>query len=238
MDITVKVKIQRYNPETDKAPYFQDYTVSGLSEKDRVLDVLNRIKWEQDGSLTYRRSCAHGVCGSDGMKINGKNTIACQILLQDIGDLSKPIVIEALPGMPIIRDLVCDMTDFFQKFELIKPYLISKKPPMENERFQSNEDADYIQESTVCILCGCCSSSCPSSWKNPNYLGPAAMLKAFRFVFDTRDDAQNERLDLLDNTDGIWRCHSVFNCVEACPKEIDLTKHMSLLKKRIVEREY
>jgi succinate dehydrogenase / fumarate reductase iron-sulfur subunit len=238
MPVDITLKIQRYNPETDKAPYFRDYVVKDMDQKDRVLDALNKIKWEMDGSLTFRRSCAHGVCGSDGMKINGKNTIACQLLLQDIGDLSKPIVVEPIPSMPIIKDLVVDMTDFFKKFELIKPYLISKEPPTQKERIQSSEDADLVQEATICILCGCCSASCPSSWKNPNYLGPAALLKAYRFVFDSRDDAQDERLDIIDNHDGIWRCHSVFNCVEACPKEIDITRHISALKKRIVQREY
>lgn len=238
MSVEINLRIQRYNPETDDAPHFQDFQVKGLDKKDRVLDALNKVKWEMDGTLTYRRSCAHGVCGSDGMKINGKNTIACQLLLQDLGDLSKPITIEPLPSMPIIKDLVVDMTDFFKKFELIKPYLISKEQPNEKERIQSNEDAELVQESTVCILCGCCSASCPSSWKNPNYLGPAALLKAYRFIFDSRDDAQDERLDILDNHDGIWRCHSVFNCVEACPKEIDITRHLSALKKRIVHREY
>jgi succinate dehydrogenase / fumarate reductase iron-sulfur subunit len=238
MDLTVKVKIQRYNPEKDKAPYFQDFVVNNVDIKDRVLDILNKIKWEMDGSLTFRRSCAHGVCGSDGMKINGKNTIACQLLLKDVGDLKNPIIIEPLPSMPIIKDLVVDMSDFFKKFELIKPYLIAKKQPNAKERIQTIEDADLIQESTICILCGCCSASCPSSWKNPNYLGPAALLKAYRYIFDTRDDAQDERLDIIDNTDGIWRCHSVFNCVEACPKEIDITRHLSALKKRVVQREY
>jgi succinate dehydrogenase / fumarate reductase iron-sulfur subunit len=235
--VNVKFNIQRYNPEKDKAPYFQEFTVQGVDQKDRIIDILNKIKWEIDGSLTYRRSCLHGVCGSDGMKINGQNTIACQLLLQDL-DYKKVITVEPLPSMPVIKDLVVDMTDFFKKFELIKPYLISKEPAMEYERIQSVEDADIIQDATICILCGCCSASCPASWKNPNYIGPAAMLKAFRFVFDTRDEAENERLDILDNTDGIWRCHSVFNCVEACPKEIDITRYMSALKKRIVEREY
>jgi len=235
--VTVKFNIQRYNPEKDKAPYFQEFTVTKVDQKDRIIDILNKIKWEIDGSLTYRRSCLHGVCGSDGMKINGVNTIACQLLLQDL-DFKKVITVEPLPSMPVIKDLVVDMTDFFKKFELIKPYLISKAPKMEYERIQSEEEADIIQDATICILCGCCSASCPASWKNPNYIGPAAMLKAFRFVFDTRDEAENERLDILDNTDGIWRCHSVFNCVEACPKEIDITRYMSALKKRIVEREY
>ena len=236
--IDITVKILRYDPEKDQEPKFQTFQVKQVDKKDRVLDVLNKIKWEMDGSLTFRRSCAHGVCGSDGMKINGQNTIACQLLLQDIGNLDKEIVIEPLPSLPVIRDLVVDMTDFFKKFELIKPYLIAKEAPVEKERYQSQEDAELVLESTICILCGCCSASCPSSWKNPNYLGPASLLKAYRFVFDSRDDAQDERLDLIDNADGIWRCHSVFNCVEACPKEIDITRHMSALKKRVVEREY
>lgn len=233
----VQLKILRYNPEKDTQPYFQDFTVKGVSNDWRLLDVLQEIKWQQDGTLTYRYSCAHGICGSDGMKVNGKNRLACSLLLKDI-NTKKTIVVEPLPSLPIIKDLVVDMTSFFSKYQVVKPYLINNTPPPQNsERLQSNEDAEKLFESAKCILCACCTTSCPSTWTNENYLGPAAMLKAYRFVYDTRDDAADERLDILDTPDGIWRCHTIFNCIEACPKEINITWHLSQLKKRISSRE-
>lgn len=233
----IKVKILRYNPEKDDKPYFQEYTLPNVSADWRLLDVLHEIKWKYDGTLTFRRSCAHGICGSDGIKVNGKNRLACSLLLKDI-NMNKTIVIEPLPSLPIIKDLVCDMTSFFAKYEVIKPYLISKTPPPPNsERLQSNEDAEKLFESAKCILCGCCTTSCPSTWTNENYIGPAALLKTYRFAFDTRDDGGDERLDIIDNPDGIWRCHTIFNCIETCPKEINITWHISQLKKRISVKE-
>jgi len=227
----VQLKILRYNPENDKEPFFQDFTVKNVNEDWRLLDILHEIKWNQDGTLTFRRSCAHGICGSDAMKVNGKNKLACALLLKDIN--TKP-----LPSLPIIKDLVVDMTTFFEKYEVIKPYLINNTPPPPNrERLQSNEDAEKLFESAKCILCACCTTSCPSTWTNENYIGPAAMLKAYRYVYDTRDEGADERLDILDTPDGIWRCHTIFNCIEACPKEINITWHLSQLKKRITGRE-
>jgi succinate dehydrogenase / fumarate reductase iron-sulfur subunit len=234
----LSVKILRYNPEKDSKPYFQEYKVPGVAEDWRLLDVLHEIKWKLDGTLTFRRSCAHGVCGSDGIRVNGKNRLACSILLKDL-NYKKTIIIEPLPAMPIIKDLVVDMTSFFQKYEVIKPYLITKTPPPPDaERFQSNEDAEKLFESAKCILCGCCTTSCPSTWTNDNYIGPAALLKTYRFVFDTRDEAPDERLDIIDNPDGIWRCHTIFNCIETCPKEINITWHISQLKTRLATREF
>ncbi len=234
MDATFR--ILRYNPEKDKAPHFEDYTIKNVDPTWRVLDILHKIKEEIDGTLTFRRSCAHGMCGSDGMKINGKNTLACSALLQDL-NLRKVITIEPLPYLPIVKDLVVDMADFYAKYELIKPYLIARDTPPEHERLQWQEDAELLMESTKCILCACCSTSCPSLWSNDNFIAPAALLKAYRFIFDTRDHAAEERLDIVDSPDGIWRCHTIFNCVEACPKEINITWHLSQLKKRCVERE-
>ena len=231
MDLTVK--IQRYNPEKDEKPYMQDFHLKDASENMRLLDVLHEIKWHQDGSLTFRRSCAHGICGSDGMKVNGKNRLACSVLLKDL-NLKKPITIQPLPSMPIIKDLVTDMSDFFAKYQVVKPYLINNTPPPpDSERLQSNEDAEKLFESAKCILCACCTTSCPSTWTNENYIGPAAILKAYRFVEDTRDQGAEERLDILDTPDGIWRCHTIFNCIEACPKDINITWHISQLKKKI-----
>ncbi len=233
----IQLKILRFNPEKDKQPYFQDFNVKNVSDDWRLLDVLHEIKGNYDGTLTFRRSCAHGICGSDGMKVNGKNKLACGLLLKDI-NTKKTIVIEPLPALPIIKDLVVDMSSFFMKYEVIKPYLITNTPPPPNhERIQSNEDAEKLFESAKCILCACCTTSCPSTWTNENYIGPAAMLRAYRYINDTRDEGGDERLDILDTPDGIWRCHTIFNCIEACPKEINITWHISQLKKKLSSRE-
>lgn len=232
----VTFRVQRYNPEKDNEPHIEEYKFEA-SDNMTVLDCLHKIKWDFDGSLSFRRSCAHGICGSDGMRINGKNRLACATLLKTL-NTNKPIVIEPLPAMPIIKDLVMDMTDFYEKNKTIKPYLINHTPPpADSERFQTNEDAEKLFESAKCILCACCTTSCPSTWTNENYIGPAALLKAYRFVHDTRDDAADERLDIIDTPDGIWRCHTIFNCIESCPKEINITWHISQLKKDISGRE-
>jgi succinate dehydrogenase / fumarate reductase iron-sulfur subunit len=229
-------RILRYNPEKDNQPHFEDYTLD-VHETMTILDVLHRIKWDYDGSLSFRRSCAHGICGSDGMKINGKNALACSLLLKEI-NMKKTVTIEPLPSMPIIKDLIVDMTDFYKKYEAVKPYLITETPaPNDGERLQSNENAEMLFESAKCILCACCTTSCPSTWSNENYLGPAALLKAYRFVFDTRDEASDERLNIVDTPDGVWRCHTIFNCIECCPKEINITWHISQLKKKVSTRE-
>ncbi|RPI18404.1 MAG: succinate dehydrogenase iron-sulfur subunit [Ignavibacteriae bacterium] len=229
-------RVLRYNPEKDNKPHFEDYTLD-VHPTMTVLDVLHQIKWNYDGTLSFRRSCAHGICGSDGIKINGKNALACSILLKVI-NLKKVVTIEPLPHFPIIKDLIVDMTDFYQKLETVKPYLIVNNPaPVEGERRQSNEDAEKLFESAKCILCACCTTSCPSTWSDENYLGPAALLKAYRFVFDTRDEASDERLDIIDTPDGAWRCHTIFNCNACCPKEINITWHISQLKKAVSTRE-
>ena len=230
----VQLKIRRFNPETDKRPWWGKYEVE-VEPTDRVLDALHYVKWYQDGTLTLRRSCAHGICGSDAMRINGRNRLACKVLIKEAG---RRITVEPILGLPVIKDLVVDMSDFFRKYEIVKPYLIAKTPPPSAERYQSVEDRELIDESTKCILCGACSTSCPSNWKNPNFLGPAALLKAFRYSFDSRDEGAAERLDVVDQNDGVWRCHTIFNCVEACPKDINITWHISQLKKRLVSRDY
>lgn len=231
----VTFRILRYNPEKDSEPHFQDYTLSDVSPTDRVLDVLHRIKWELDGTLTFRRSCAHGMCGSDGMKINGQNGLACAMLLKNL-NLKRPIVVEPLPFLPIIKDLVVDMTSFFKKYELVKPYLLPKEaPPSDGTEYRVSQEAvEQIMESTKCILCACCSTSCPSLWSDENFLGPAALLKAYRFVFDPRDGARQERLAVANTPDGIWRCRTIFNCTEVCPKEIPITRHLSDLKRALM----
>jgi succinate dehydrogenase / fumarate reductase iron-sulfur subunit len=231
----LEVTIKRFNPETDSEPSYKTYQVEA-DEKDRVLDVLNTIKWNQDGTLTYRKSCAHGVCGSDAILINNENRLACSTLIKDIKGTK--LKIEPLPGASIIKDLVVDMDGFWHKYKIIKPYLINNDPAPENERYQSPQSQGIIEESTRCILCGACTFSCPSSWGDDEYLGPAALLKAYRFIFDTRDHAGDERLSILDNNKGLWKCYTIFNCVQACPKEIDVTKHISLLKKEVVCEKY
>ncbi len=232
----VTFRILRYNPEKDREPRFKTYQVEA-SDDMTVLDVLHQIKWNIDGTLSFRRSCAHGICGSDGMRINGKNRLACSILLKDLNTY-KPITVEPLPAIPIIKVLFVDMSDFYKKNETVKPYLVNNTPvSADHERLQSNEDAERLFEAAKCIMCACCTTSCPSSWTNENYLGPAAFVKAYRFIFDTRDEATDERLDILDTPDGIWRCHTIFNCVEACPKDINITWHISQLKKKISSRE-
>ncbi len=230
----VTFSIQRFDPTKDQKPYRKEYTID-VEPTARILDCLDKIKWEIDGSLAYRRSCSHGICGSDAMKINGVNKLACQVLVQDYK--KKFITIDPIPALPILKDLIVNMDSFFAKYEVVKPYLITKTAPPKKERYQSQADRELIDEAVNCILCGACSTSCPSLWSNDEYLGPAALLKAYRFAFDSRDEAPSERLDAVDTSDGVWRCRTIFNCVEVCPKEINITWHLSQLKKRCSMRE-
>ncbi|MGC8938389.1 MAG: succinate dehydrogenase iron-sulfur subunit, partial [Thermodesulfovibrio sp.] len=204
-----------------------------LNSMERVLDGLIKIKETRDGTLTFRKSCAHGVCGSCAMKINGKNRLACQTLVKDLPEV---IEIEPLPSLPVIKDLVVDMTLFFEKNDKVLPYLINDEPAPERERIQSPEDQHKILESITCIMCGSCTTSCPVFWADKEYLGPSALLKAYRFIFDSRDRATEQRLEAITGEHGLWRCHSIFNCVEVCPKEIDITKHILKLKRQAVKK--
>ena len=230
--MNLNVKIRRYNPETDEAPHWQTFEVPA-DPKDSALALLNYIKWHLDGTLTFRKSCAHGICGSDAMQINGENKLACSILVQDIvkGD-GDTVSFAPLPGSPVIKDLVIDQTRFFEKYRAVMPWLVTEGPAPARERVQSPEDFDLIEDATKCILCGACTASCPSTWADPTYLGPAAMLKAYRYTFDSRDDGAEERLDVVDSPDGLWKCYTIFNCNEACPKDIDITRWLSALKRR------
>ncbi len=236
MQVTVKIK--RFNPEKDREPYWQTFELNA-DPMDRALDLLNYIKWHLDGTLTFRKSCAHGVCGSDAMKINGENRLACQVLVKNVikGDRGT-ITFEPLPAAPIIKDLVVDQSEFFEKFRAVKPWLITASPPPERERLQSPEEHELIEDATKCILCGACTHACPSTWADPDYLGPAALLKAYRYVFDSRDEGDEERLPVVDSSEGLWKCYTIFNCVEACPKEIDITRWLSALKRRAVTARY
>jgi len=225
------VKILRYDPAKDKKPYWADFTGEFNSDS-TILDVLNEIHWKSDGTLAYRRSCRSGICGSCAMNVNGQNILACET---PIHRFKGRIKIKPLPGFSILKDLVVDMDLFFEKLKRVKPYMSIDKPLPDKEFSQSPDEFEYIRESVTCILCGACTSSCPSLWANKDYLGPAALLKAYRFIFDTRDDATNERLDLVNDKNGIWRCHTIFNCMEACPKNIKITEYLSRLKVKIVE---
>jgi succinate dehydrogenase / fumarate reductase, iron-sulfur subunit len=226
----VTLRIQRFDPENDSAPIHRDYEVD-VEPTDRVLDALNSVKWYQDGSLTYRRSCAHGVCGSDAMRINGVNRLACKVLMRDVG---KKVTIEPLMGFRVIKDLVVDMEPFFAQFRSVLPYLVNEERPPKRERLQSIHDRERYDDTTKCILCAACTTACPSFWADENFVGPAAIVNAHRFIFDSRDKAAADRLDILNEREGVWRCRTIFNCTEACPREIRITQAIGEVKKAIL----
>ncbi|GAB5533955.1 MAG: succinate dehydrogenase iron-sulfur subunit [Rubricoccaceae bacterium] len=236
--MTLTVKVKRFNPDTDERPRWDEFKVPA-TPMDRALDLLSYIKWHLDGTLTFRKSCAHGICGSDAMKINGENQLACSVLVQTLGlKDGDTVTFEALPAAPIVKDLVVDQSRFFDKYRAVMPWLINDEPTPTKERYQSPEDHAIIEDATKCIMCGACTHSCPSTWADPDYLGPAAMLKAYRYVFDTRDSEAEERLKVVDSKDGLWKCYTIFNCVQACPKEIDITRWLSALKRKAVTTRY
>ncbi|MCC6618291.1 MAG: succinate dehydrogenase iron-sulfur subunit [Chloroflexi bacterium] len=217
----VQLRIRRYNPDIDAAPHWETYHVTA-EPSDRVLDLLHQVKWYQDGTLTFRRSCAHGVCGSDAMLINGRNRLACQYLVRDAGT---EITVEAIPAMPVIKDLLVDMEPFLDAYRSVKPFLINTDPlPADGrERRQSPEDRERYEDTSRCILCAACTAACPVYWSDQKYVGPAAIVNAHRFIVDSRDTATEERLQIMADPDGVWRCRTVFNCVEACPRGINVT---------------
>jgi succinate dehydrogenase / fumarate reductase iron-sulfur subunit len=224
------LRILRYNPETDEVPYYKEYGVDA-EPTDRVLDALNAVKWYQDGAVTYRRSCAHGVCGSDAMRINGVNRLACKVLVRDVGD---KVTVEPLMGFRVIKDLVVDMEPFFAQYRSVLPFFINDSRPPERERIQSVEERERFDDTTKCILCAACTTSCPSFWANDEFVGPAAIVNAHRFIFDSRDEAAGERLERLNDREGVWRCRTIFNCTEACPREIRITRAIGEVKKAIL----
>ena len=228
MEVTFRIK--RFNPEKDVKPHFEEYTVEA-KPTDRVLDVLNQIKWNIDGTLTYRRSCAHGICGSDAMRINGRNRLACKMLLNEVG---RKVTIEPLIAFPVIKDLVVDMSGFFEGYKSIKPYLITHDSPSTGEWRQSPEERARFDDTTKCILCASCTSSCPITWTNEQWVGPAAIVNAHRFIFDSRDQGHGERLRILNTKPGAFRCRTVFNCTDACPRGIQVTKAIEEVKRAIL----
>ncbi|HZK65992.1 MAG TPA: succinate dehydrogenase iron-sulfur subunit [Chloroflexota bacterium] len=226
----ITLKIQRFDPQKDEKPYYGEYDAE-VEPTDRVLDALNYVKWYGDGSLTFRRSCAHGICGSDAMRINGHNRLACKVLVKEYGNL---ITIEPMLGFRVIKDLVVDMDPFFALYKSVKPWLITNSQTPEKERLQSVEDREFFDDTTKCILCASCTTSCPPYWGNPDFLGPAALVAAHRFIFDTRDEATQERLELVNGREGVWRCRTVFNCTEACPRDIRITYAIQQIKRAIM----
>ena len=229
----MKISLYRYDPDRDAAPYMKDYDVQ-LEPSDRMLlDALVRVK-AMDDSFAFRRSCREGVCGSDAMNINGKNGLAC---LTNVAELGEHVVLRPLPGLPVIRDLIVDMTQFFKQYNSIRPYLVNHDPLPEKVRLQSPEERDELNGLYECILCASCSTACPSFWWNPDkFVGPAGLLQAYRFLADTRDQAASERLDNLEDPYRLFRCHSIMNCVDVCPKGLNPTMAIGKIKELMVRR--
>jgi succinate dehydrogenase / fumarate reductase, iron-sulfur subunit len=228
----VRLRILRYDPERDQKPHWEQYTVEAEPTAP-LLDLLHTVKWHQDGSLTFRRSCAHGVCGSDAMLINGRNRLACKIRVDQLG---RTISVAPLPGLKVIKDLVVDMDEFFAKYRSVLPFQIDDGVMPARERRQSQEDRERYDDTTKCILCAACTSSCPSFWARESYVGPAAIVNAHRFVFDTRDAGADDRLEILADPDGVWRCRTIFNCTDACPRGINITRAILEVSSAIMER--
>jgi len=230
------VSIYRYNPEKDQVPYMEDLEVDIPEGKDlMVLDVLHLMK-AKDSSVTYRRSCREGVCGSDGLNMNGRNGLACITPLSEVVKKDK-LVIRPLPGLPVIRDLVVDMSMFYKQYEKIKPFLINDNPPPAIERLQSPEEREKLDGLYECILCACCSTACPSFWWNPEkFVGPSGLLQAYRFLADSRDTATAERLDELSDPFSVFRCRGIMNCVNVCPKGLNPTKAIGHIRGMLLQR--
>ncbi|RJF73377.1 succinate dehydrogenase iron-sulfur subunit [Deinococcus cavernae] len=231
--MNLKVKIMRFDPEKDKKGRWVDYSIQA-APNDRVVDVLNEIKWNLEPSLVFRRSCQHGICGSDAMLINGRNRLACKTLVRDVAKAGGTITIEPIRGLPVERDLLVNMEPFFDSYKAIMPYFIHEDPFPAKEMYQSEADAEKMAHSSNCILCACCTTSCPIFWVNGSYLGPAAIVQAHRFIFDTRDQATQQRLGIMNQNTGVWRCRTAYNCTEACPREIPITQLIEEVKRAVM----
>ena len=234
--VMVTLKIARFNPEDPDAAGFQSFRVPCLPS-DRLLNLLLYVKGYLDGTLTFRRSCAHGVCGSDAMRINGRNRLACKTLLKDL-DLNKPVTVEPIKGLPVRKDLIVDMEPFFASYREVMPFLITTGNEPTRERLQSAQQRERFDDTTKCILCACCTTSCPVFWSDGQYFGPAAIVNAHRFIFDSRDEGGAQRLQILNDREGVWRCRTTFNCTDACPRGIEVTKAIAEVKRAIVTRTY
>ena len=227
----VELRIRRFDPERDQASHWETYQVEA-SPMDRVLNLLHAVKEEQDPTLTFRRSCGHGICGSDAMRINGRNRLACKVRVDQLGHR---ISVEPLLGLPVVKDLVVDMEGFFAAYRSVMPFFVADSPVPVRERLQSPAERARFDDTTKCILCAACTTSCPSFWAWRSYVGPAAIVNAHRFIFDSRDEAGPERLQVLADTDGVWRCRTIFNCVDACPRQIQITRAILEVSRAIVE---
>ena len=224
-------EVYRYDPDKDEAPYMQTYELELDGSERMLLDALVKLK-KLDESFSFRRSCREGICGSDGMNINGKNALACLINLKT---LPKKVILRPLPGLPVIRDLVVDMSMFYRQYEKVQPYLINNTPPPPTERLQSQEDREKLDGLYECILCACCSTSCPSFWWNPDkFIGPSGLLQAYRFLIDSRDQATEQRLANLDDPFSVFRCHGIMNCVQVCPKGLNPTKAIGHIRQMLM----
>jgi len=228
--ISLRLKIRRFNPEVSQDSWWDEFVVE-CDPLERLVEVLHQVKWHHDGTLTFRRSCAHGICGSDAMMINGRNALACKLLA---GEVAPKVTIEPIRGLAVLKDLVVDMDPFFDQFRAVLPYLINDAGDPDRERLQSPEDRVRYDDTTKCILCAACTTSCPVFWGDEGYVGPAAIVNAHRFIFDSRDDAGKERLKILSEKTGVFRCRTTFNCTEAFPRGIEVTKAIQEVKRAIL----
>ncbi len=228
--IPLELRVRRYNPEIGDRPWWDDFTVE-MEPTDRLLDALHEAKWRHDGTLALRRSCAHGICGSDAMLINGRNALACKVLVKDV---APKVTVEPIRGLPVLKDLIVDMEPFFEGYRSILPFLVDDGAPPERERIQTPEERDRFDDTTKCILCAACTTSCPVFWGDEQYVGPAAIVNAHRFVFDSRDRAAAERLKVLAERTGAFRCRTTFNCTDDCPRGIEVTRAIQEVKREIL----
>jgi succinate dehydrogenase / fumarate reductase, iron-sulfur subunit len=226
----VTLKIFRFNPEQDRKPHYETYQLEA-EPTDRVLDLLEYVKSYHDGTLSFRRSCAHGICGSDAMRVNGRNYLACKVLVKDLKGTK--ITVEPILGLRVIKDMIVDMEPFFKHYRSVMPYLVNNDPPPDQERLQSPSQRARFDDTTKCILCAACTTSCPSFWGSQDYVGPAAIVAAHRFIFDSRDQAAEQRLQILNDKFGVYRCHTIFNCTVACPRDIQITQAIGEVKAAI-----
>ncbi len=229
-DINLTLRIKRFNPDAGPDPWWDEFQITS-HPMDRLLDALHHVKWYKDGTLTLRRSCAHGICGSDAMLINGRNALACKVLVKDV---APKVTVEPIRGLPVLKDLIVDMEPFFEGYRKVLPFLINDSDAPDRERLQSPEERARFDDTTKCILCACCTTSCPIFWGDGDYIGPAAIVSAHRFIFDSRDEAAQERLDILSEKSGVFRCRTTFNCTEACPRGIKVTKAIQEVKRAVM----
>ncbi|WP_460864302.1 succinate dehydrogenase iron-sulfur subunit [Rhodococcus aerolatus] len=231
----ITLKIRRFDAGSGEEASWDSFAVPAL-KTDRLLNLLHYVKWYLDGTLSFRRSCAHGVCGSDAMRINGVNRLACKVLMRDMLDKGSDttITIEPIRGLPVEKDLIVDMEPFFDAYRAVKPFLMTSGNSPTRERIQSAADRHRFDDTTKCILCACCTTSCPVYWSDGSYFGPAAIVNAHRFIFDSRDEGAEERLDILNDKEGVWRCRTTFNCTDSCPRGIQVTKAIQEVKRALL----